>query len=58
MNKPSCYGEMDWVLKYPEDEIPKTSICACEFTNSCLRLTNNKRQQPDEGDNLLQEANE
>ena len=42
--KPHCYGKMDWVLKYPEDEIPKHYICNCKFTNSCLRITNNKRR--------------
>lgn len=44
MNKPHCYGEMDWILKYQEDEIPKESICKCEYPNSCLRLTNSKRE--------------
>lgn len=39
MNKPHCYGKMDWILKYPEDETPKEAICRCVFTNSCLRLT-------------------
>jgi hypothetical protein len=45
MNKPNCYGKMDWILKYNEDEIPSTSICSCNYTNSCLRITNNKRTE-------------
>jgi len=45
MNKPHCYGEMVWVLKYPEDKIPNESICTCEHVNSCLRKTNNKREK-------------
>ncbi len=36
---------MDWILKYPENEIPRSSICSCNYTNSCLRITNNKRQE-------------
>jgi len=44
MSKPHCYGKMDWILKYLEDEIPDSSICSCEYVNSCLRLTNNKRE--------------
>jgi hypothetical protein len=41
MNKPHCYGKMDWILKYPEDEVPQSSICNCNYTNSCFRLTRN-----------------
>lgn len=41
-NKPHCYGQMDWILKYPEDNAPKSAICDCQYTNSCLRLTRNK----------------
>ena len=44
MGKPHCYGEMVWILKYPENEVPKTSICDCNYTNSCLRLTRNKSE--------------
>jgi hypothetical protein len=42
-NKPHCYGKMDWILKHDEDKIPKESICSCNYTNSCLRITNCKR---------------
>lgn len=42
MDKPHCYGKMDWILKYPEDKTPRGSICSCQFTNSCLRITRNK----------------
>ena len=42
MDRPHCYGKMDWILKYPEDETPKESICDCQFINSCLRITRNK----------------
>jgi len=45
MEKPHCYGEMDWILKYEEDKIPDEFICECSYTNSCLRLTNNKRDK-------------
>lgn len=44
MCKPHCYGQMDWILKYPEDDIPKSSICDCEYANSCLKLTKNKTE--------------
>lgn len=44
-SKPHCYGKMDWILKYPEDETPKESICRCEFKSSCLRLTRNKQEK-------------
>ncbi|PRR85538.1 hypothetical protein [Clostridium luticellarii] len=44
MNKPHCYGKMNWILKYPEDDTPKGSICSCQYTNSCLRLTRNKAE--------------
>ena len=47
MEKPHCYGKMDWILKYPEDETPKESICDCQFTNSCLRITRNKNCKTD-----------
>lgn len=42
--RPHCYGAMDWVLKYDEDKIPNQSICDCPYKNSCLRITNNKRE--------------
>lgn len=42
MNKPHCYGKMDWILKYAEDNVPRTSICDCPLKNSCMRLTRNK----------------
>ncbi|OAA87759.1 hypothetical protein CLCOS_35500 [Clostridium coskatii] len=29
MDRPHCYGKMDWILKYPEDETSKESICDC-----------------------------
>jgi hypothetical protein len=45
MAKPHCYGKMDWILKYPEDKVPKTSICSCQYTNSCLRITRNSTEQ-------------
>jgi len=41
MSKPHCYGNMEWVLKYPKDEIPKSSMCSCEHTDKCLELTLN-----------------
>lgn len=41
MDKPHCYGKMDWILKYPEDEVPESSICKCQYTNSCLIITRN-----------------
>ena len=44
-NKPHCYGKMDWILKYPEGSTPKDSICDCQCTNSCLRLTRNKNAE-------------
>lgn len=50
MKKPHCYGTMDWILKYPEDDIPNEYICKCEYTNSCLRLTNNKREKREVSD--------
>lgn len=39
MNKPHCYGNMDWILKYPKDEVPNESICQCEYLNSCWDIT-------------------
>lgn len=39
MSHPHCYGEMIWILKYPEDDVPRESICSCNYTNTCLRLT-------------------
>jgi hypothetical protein len=45
MNKPHCYGEMNWILKYQEDKTPREYICKCEFTNSCLRITRNKEEK-------------
>ncbi|MGJ0847469.1 hypothetical protein ACR77J_12330 [Tissierella praeacuta] len=45
MNKPHCYGKMDWILEYPEDETPEHSICKCQYTNSCLRITRNKQEK-------------
>jgi len=48
-NTPHCYGKMDWILKYKEDEIPRESICDCQHRNSCLRLTNNKRTLDKQG---------
>lgn len=44
MNKPHCYGKMDWILKYPEDDTPQRSICSCAHVNSCLRITRNKQE--------------
>ena len=43
--KPHCYGKMDWILKYKEDETPKTAICDCEYKNSCMELTRDKAKQ-------------
>lgn len=53
MNKPHCYGKMDWILKYQEDDTPKEYICACEYTDSCLRITRNKSEIKKESDDLL-----
>jgi hypothetical protein len=49
-NKPHCYGEMDWILKYPVDKVPKDSICDCQYTNSCLFLTRNKNIEGESND--------
>lgn len=38
-----CFGAMDWILKYPIDEIPAHSICSCAYKTKCLELTNAKR---------------
>lgn len=50
MSKPHCYGEMKWILKYPKDEIPRSSICNCCYKNKCLELTLNpeKKKEPQE----------
>ena len=45
MGKPHCYGGMTWVLKYSEDEVPNESICKCQHSNSCWRLTWNKFEE-------------
>lgn len=45
MSKPHCYGEMKWILKYPKDEIPKSSICNCCYKNKCLELTLNTEKE-------------
>ena len=45
MNKPHCYGEMLWILKYPKDKIPRESICDCEYKNSCLQITRNNKER-------------
>jgi hypothetical protein len=42
MSKPHCYGKMEWINKYPEDNIPKSSICDCGYVSSCLRHTRNR----------------
>lgn len=34
-----CYGNMDWVLKYPQGKEPYTSICSCVYVKSCLKVT-------------------
>lgn len=52
LNKPHCYGAMTRILKYPEDETPKSSICNCECTNSCLRLTRNKASESKEAEKV------
>jgi hypothetical protein len=46
-NKPHCYGQMDWILKYPEDNTPSEYICRCQYTNSCLRITRDKQKESD-----------
>ncbi len=48
--KPHCYGKMTWILKYPEDEVPNTSICSCVHRNSCLRITQNNADKLAEGE--------
>lgn len=45
MSKPHCYGKMDWILKYDEDSIPSTSICDCQYKNSCMRFTRNNYEK-------------
>lgn len=38
--KPHCWGKMDWILKYPNGEEPKSSICNCEHgASKCKDLT-------------------
>lgn len=40
MNKEyHCYGNMDWILKYPNGKEPPTSVCNCAYSKSCLKLT-------------------
>jgi hypothetical protein len=52
MSKIHCYGKMDWILKYAEDDVPKESICSCPLVNSCMRITRNnaEKEQRSEGD--------
>lgn len=39
-NQPHCWVKMNWILKYPEGQEPKNSICDCEFgSKTCLKLT-------------------
>lgn len=42
MTYPHCYGKMDWILKYPEDNTPRHFICDCNYVGNCLRITRNK----------------
>lgn len=52
MSYPHCYGKMDWILKYTEDNTPRQSICDCNYTNSCLRITRNNaenKKDPQDG---------
>jgi len=44
-NDPHCFGKMVWILKYPEDNIPKQFICDCHLKNGCLNLTRNKQEK-------------
>lgn len=37
--KPSCFGEMYWVLKYKENEVPTSSICNCSYKERCQNIT-------------------
>ncbi|WP_278331920.1 hypothetical protein [Clostridium magnum] len=39
---------MDWILKYQEDNTPRESICSCQYTNSCLRLTRNNNENEED----------
>lgn len=57
LDRPHCYGKMTWILKYPEDETPKSSICNCECTNSCLRLTRNKASESKEVKKIEKQRN-
>lgn len=41
MEKPHCYGAMTWILKYPKEDIPRSSICDCCYKNKCLEITLN-----------------
>lgn len=36
---PSCYGEMNWILKYEPDKVPRDSICQCGCSKSCQTIT-------------------
>lgn len=40
-----CFGAMDWILKYPVNEVPCDSICDCQHVKKCLELTNAKRSK-------------
>ena len=38
-NRPHCFGEMNWILKYEMGEEPRGSICSNCCSNSCMKLT-------------------
>jgi hypothetical protein len=39
-SKPHCWGKMTWILKYPDGQEPRDSICQCEHgAYKCKRLT-------------------
>jgi hypothetical protein len=45
-NKPHCWGKMDWILKYPDGEEPRSSICNCEHgAYKCKSLTRLNSQE-------------
>lgn len=36
---PHCYGEMTWINKYKEGEVPREAICDGCYSGSCIRIT-------------------
>lgn len=43
-----CYGNMDWILKYPKGKEPSTSVCNCAYEKACLELTRKNAQKASE----------